>query len=82
MHVPQNRDQDDEPEPLAGLLNIVCNLRRLFNLTRGILLCSLKVSTATTLGLLASTGFCSLAGFCDSAATSVSTASASGFPPL
>ena len=37
---------------LGRLLNIVCNLRRPFNLTRGILLCSLKVSTATTLGLL------------------------------
>ena len=47
---------------LGRLLNIVCNLRRLFSLTRGILLCSLKVSTATALGLLGLHGLLLLRG--------------------
>ena len=47
---------------LGRLFNIVCNLRRLFNLTHGILLCSLKVSTATALGLLGLHGLLLLRG--------------------
>ena len=68
------------PEPSGRLLNIVCSLGRLFNLMRDILLRSLKVGTTATLGSWASTGFCSFAGLCDSAATSFSTASASVSP--
>ena len=48
--------------PLGRLLNIVCNLGRLFNLTRDILPRSLKVSTATTLGLLGLHGLLLLRG--------------------
>ena len=48
--------------PLGRLLNIVCNLGRLFNLMRDILLRSLKVSTATTLGLLGLHGLLLLRG--------------------
>lgn len=47
---------------LGRLLYIVCNLERLINLMRDILLRSLKVSTATTLGLLGLHGLLILRG--------------------